>query len=464
MKPMNRKLVATLLSFLICLCAWSEGMPVVAPEEVGLSSERLERLTRAMEKGVEAEHFPGAVAAIARKGKIAYFETYGYQDREGGVPMDRDAIFRLASMTKAITGVAVMMLHEEGRFFLNDPVARFIPSFRDVQVAANGKLDSGKQAKDKDEWSGKDKDDKSSKDKKEWTQKDVEDWLAKNNKDRSGKDKESAPNTVPANRPITIRDLLRHTSGITYPSATIYEEGMDLGEMIDRLATVPLVAQPGTTWEYGMSTDVLARLVEVVSGMSFDDFLEERIFDPLGMKDTAFYVPKEKHARLVKIDMSGSEAKKKTEKWVAGDPYLSPPAVLGGGSGLVSTTMDYLRFCQMLLNNGELDGVRILGRKSVEMMHMDHMGDVDLNEFDPKLGYEPKFGLTFGVRRGPEVTGQLGSEGAYYWAGAAGTSFWIDPKEELVGVFMLNGINYNPDSRTSYSQLMELFTYQAIVD
>ena len=464
MQMICRKSIAFLLSCVICLSASAGGMPVVAPEEVGLSSERLERLTRAMEKGVEVGHLPGAVAAIARKGKIAYFETYGYQDREAGVPMDREAIFRLASMTKAITGVAVMMLHEEGRFFLNDPIERFIPAYANVQVAVDDGMDRGKKGKDKEDWAREDKDDAKSKKKEDWTQEDVEEWLAKNEKESSGKGKEGMSKTVPANRPITIRDLLRHTSGITYPSATIYEEGMDLGEMIDRLATVPLVAQPGTTWEYGMSTDVLARLVEVVSGMNFDEFLEERIFEPLGMKDTAFYVPKDKHARLVKIDMSGSEAKKKTEKWVAGDPYLSPPAVLGGGTGLVSTTMDYLRFCQMLLNNGELEGVRILGRKSVELMHMDHMGDVQPNEFHPKLGYQPKFGLTFGVRPAPSETGQLGSEGSYYWGGAAGTSFWIDPKEELVGVFMLNGINYNPDLSASYSQLMELFTYQAIVD
>jgi len=265
MVPLCRKLLAVLFSFLFCLSAGADGMSVVAPEEAGLSSDRLERLTRAMEKGVEAGHFPGAVAAIARNGKIVYFETYGYQDKAAGVAMDPNAIFRLASMTKAITGVAVMMLHEEGHFFLNDPVYRFMPAYRDVRVAVDGSQNSEKKAKAK-------------KDDKEWTAEEIEEWLAKNKKDGQGK--ESTTKTVPAKRPITIRDLLRHTSGITYPGKNFYEEGMDLGELIDTLATIPLVSHPGARWEYGMSTDVLARLVEVVSNMPFDDFLEQRIFTP----------------------------------------------------------------------------------------------------------------------------------------------------------------------------------------
>jgi CubicO group peptidase (beta-lactamase class C family) len=440
MELLCRKSIAILLSCLICLSAWAGGMPVVAPEEVGLSSERLERLTRAMEKGVEAGHFPGAVAAIARKGKIAYFETYGYQDREAGVPMDRDTIFRLASMTKAITGVAVMILYEEGHFFLNDPVAKFLPAFRDVQVAVNGERDSGKQAKDKDKSSGKAKE------------------------EVTAADKERDLKTVPANRPITIRDLLRHTSGMAYPDADIYEEGMNLGEMIDRLATVPLESHPGATWKYGLSTDVLARLVEVVAGMPFDQFIEERIFAPLDMKDTAFYVPKEKHSRLVKMDAPDSKEQKKSAKSPAADPHLSPPVILMGGTGLVSTTMDYLRFCQMLLNNGELEGKRILGRKAVELMRANHLGDLPLGYSDSKLGFRMRFGLTFGVKPGPGETGELGSEGSYYWGGAYGTSFWIDPAEQLIGVFMVNGVKYDEDFSTAYSQLLEHFTYQAIVD
>lgn len=237
---------------------------------------------------------------------------------------------------------------------------------------------------------------------------------------------------------------------------------MDLGEMIDRLAEAPLVFHPGTSWKYGMSTDVLARLVEVVSGMSFDDFLEKRIFEPLGMKDTAFYVPKENHSRLVKMQARKSKKRKKPGKSPATNPYLSPPAILMGGTGLVSTTMDYLRFSQMLLNNGELEGKRILGRKAVELMHTNHLGDIQFT--NPKLGHGMGFGLTFGVRPGPGQTGELGSEGSYYWGGAYGTSFWIDPAEELTGVFMVNGLKSAKAFSSNYGKMFELFTYQAIVD
>ena len=402
------KLALLVMGCLIGLSAWPTEFHVVAPEDVGLSSDRLERLTRAMENGVEEGHFPGAVAAIMRNGKIAYFETYGYRDRDAAAPTERDTIFRMASMTKPITGVAVMILFEEGHFSLNDPVSRFIPSFENVQVAV---------------------------------------------------DKE---NTVPSNRPITIRDLLRHTSGISYKKTKIYFEGTNLEEMIDWLATIPMIAHPGDSWEYGMSTDVLARLVEVVSGKSFDVFLEERIFNPLEMNDTGFYVPEENHSRLVKMHPFGSKGQSKTGRSSATDTYLSPPAILMGGTGLVSTTMDYLRFCQMLLNDGELDGQRILGRKAVELMHADHLGDIPST--DPKLDGGVKMGLTFGVKGDPGESGELGSEGSYFWAGAFGTSFFIDPNEALIGVFMVNGTGYGEESLAVYGPLFEHFAYQAIVD
>lgn len=446
MKLLHLKSIAVLLSCLIYQAAWAGGMPVVAPEEVGLSSERLERLTHAMQKGVEDGHFPGAVTAIARKGKIAYFEAYGYQDRKAGVPMDKDAIFRIASMTKAITGVAVMILYEEGHFFLNDPVARFLPAFQDATVAVDGEKETWKKGKDKGKWAGKDK--------KKWSDKDKANW--------SGKDKDKKNlKTVPANRPITIRDLLRHTSGVASPGKDSYVEGMDLGEMIDRAAEEPLMFHPGTSWRYGISTDVLARLVEVVSGMSFDNFIEERIFVPLGMKDTGFYIPKENHSRLVKMNARKSK-RKKPVKSPSGTPYLSPPTITMGGTGLVSTTMDYLRFCQMLLNNGELEGKRVLGRKAVELMHANHMGDIQST--NSKLGKGMGFGLTFGLRADPGVTGALGSEGSYYWGGAYGTTFWIDPAEELIGVFMGNGVRSAKAFSSNPGRLFEHFTYQAIVD
>jgi CubicO group peptidase (beta-lactamase class C family) len=233
--------------------------------------------------------------------------------------------------------------------------------------------------------------------------------------------------------------------------------------MIDKLAAQPLKSHPGTRFEYGLSIDVLARLVEVVSGQPFDEFIEERILNPLDMKDTGFYVPKEHATRLVKMPRTESDKKKGNESY-SEDSYLSPPVVLAGGSGLVSTTMDYLRFCLMLLNDGELEGERILGRKSIELMRANHMNDVAEKSTGKEMVGEFQFGLTFGVKGKPGDRGELGSEGSYYWGGAYGTTFWIDPKENLVGVFMVNGLNYDKGQTRPYSQMLEHFTYQAIVD
>jgi CubicO group peptidase (beta-lactamase class C family) len=452
---------------------WAEDFPRADPEDVGLSSDRLERFSAAMEKGIAAGHFPGAVAAVARNGKIAFFESYGLRDKEAGLPMNDDSIFRLASMTKAITGVAVMILYEEGRFSLHDPVSTFIPSFKDSRVLVGGvaipagvdrsDMKNWSQA-DLDQWLAENWDTLSDEDKKHWT-----DYYAANGKGAStGKAKltetwEDAK-TVPVNRPITIRDLLRHTAGISYVMGEIWAEGDDLGQMIDKLAAQPLKSHPGTRFEYGLSMDVLARLVEVVSGQPFDEFIKERIFDPLDMQDTGFQVPRDQAARLVKMPQDeGSD--KKGAKSSSEDAYISPPAVLMGGTGLVSTTMDYLRFCQMLLNNGELDGERILGRKSVELMHANHMNDV-AEKSGGKGSGDFHFGLTFGVKSKPGITGALGSEGSYYWGGAYGTSFWIDPKEDLVGAFRVNGLSGADEGgyNLPYSQMLEHFTYQAIVD
>jgi CubicO group peptidase (beta-lactamase class C family) len=454
--------------------AWAGDIPTVDPEVVGLSSERLERYSAAMEAGIEAGHFPGAVAAVARNGKIAFFESYGLRDKEAGLPMGDDAIFRIASMTKAITGVAVMMLYEEGHFSLNDPVLKYIPSFKNSRVLVGGVAVPGKsdKSKDKKDWSQADLDQwleenwetLSDEDKKKWT-----DYYAANGKGK-GKGKTELTETwedaetVAANRPITIRDLLRHTAGISYAMGDIWEEGDDLGQMIDKLAAQPLKSHPGTRFEYGLSIDVLARLVEVVSGQPFDEFIEERILNPLDMKDTGFYVPKEHATRLVKMPRTESGKKKGKESY-SEDSYLSPPVVLAGGSGLVSTTMDYLRFCLMLLNDGELEGERILGRKSIELMRANHMNDVAEKSTGKEMVGEFQFGLTFGVKGKPGDRGELGSEGSYYWGGAYGTTFWIDPKENLVGVFMVNGLNYEKEGYTRpYSQMLEHFTYQAIVD
>jgi CubicO group peptidase (beta-lactamase class C family) len=457
--------------------AWAEDMPTADPEDVGLSSERLERFSAEMEKGVEAGHFPGAVAAVARNGKIAFFESYGLRDKEAGLPMQDDSIFAIASMTKAITGVAVMILYEEGHFSLNDPVSKYIPAFKDSRVLVGGVEVPGKSdtSKDKKDWSQADLDrwlkenwdTLSDEEKQKWT-----DYYAANGKgDGKGKGKGKTAltetwedaETVPADRPITIRDLLRHTAGISYAMGDIWADGDDLGQMIDKLAAQPLKSQPGTRFEYGLSMDVLARLVEVVSGQSFDVFIKERIFDPLDMKDTGFWVPKEQAERLVKMKQEKSDDKG-SKKGMYETTYLQPPVVLMGGTGLVSTTMDYLRFCQMLLNNGELDGERILGRKAVELMHANHMNDVAEKSTGKAMVGEFQFGLTFGVKGEPGNRGELGSEGTYYWGGAYGTTFWIDPKEDLVGVFMVNGLSDYKSYDRPYSMMLEHFTYQAIVD
>jgi CubicO group peptidase (beta-lactamase class C family) len=458
--------VATLITCLMFTPAWAEDIPTADPEDVGLSTERLERFSAAMEKGVEAGHLPGAVAAVARNGKVAFFKSYGLRDKEAGLPMTDDSIFRIASMTKAITGVAVMILYEEGRFSLNDPVSNYIPSFKNPRVLVGGN-------KAGDESAGK----KNEKGQEAGTQEYDEQWL-KDNWDSLSEEEQAkvlasyydkgkgSPDaeTVPAKRPITIRDLLRHTAGLSYNPGKIWEPGDDLGTMIDNLAAKPLISHPGTRFEYGLSIDVLARLVEVVSRQSFDEFIKQRIFDPLDMNDTGFQVPMDQAARLVSMPTDESSSKK-DGKTYSEDSYLSPPAVLMGGTGLVSTTMDYLRFCQMLLNNGQLDGNRILGRKAVELMHVDHMNDVTDKNSGSKTGGDFHFGLTFGIDGKPGSRGELGSDGAYWWGGAYGTTFWIDPRENLVGVFMVNGLDDDKDyGRMPYSTMLKHFTYQAIVD
>ncbi len=423
MKQMYRA-VFPLVFLTICVSAWGQGIPVVEPESIGLSSERLERLTRVMQEHVDEKRIPGAVCLIARKGKIGYFETFGTQDMEDGTPMEEDTIFRIYSMSKAITGVAVMMLNEENRFFLNEPVSKYLPELGGMPVAV------------------------------EETDPDTG---------------ERTITTVPSERDMTIRDLLRHTAGVTYGDGKVGKSYRDAGmgdrditiaQMVERLGKASLEFQPGTAWHYGLSIDVLGRLVEVASGMAFDEFLEERIFGPLGMKDTAFYVPVQKHKRLVTLYSPVGEGKIQLSTSPAQDGYLTPPVRLSGGGGLVSTAMDYLRFCQMLANNGELDGVRILGRKAVELMRTDHLGDI-AKEGGLIGSAGSGFGLTFAVNLDPGKMGSLGTAGEYSWGGAAGTRFWIDPVEELVGVFMVNIL---PHTNLPYGNEFHLLTYQAIVD
>ena len=413
-----------LLPLLIANLA-AQTIPSANPTQVGLAKDRLARIAPHMNKQIEMNRMSGAVGLVLRNGKAAYFEPWGYMDRDAKKPMRKDAIFRMYSMTKAVTGVAVMMLMEEGRFFLNEPVSKYLPEFAKPRVAV---IDKGRVS-----------------------------------------------STEPAEREITIRDLLRHTSGVVDYSgpldnegkaylekANLYQPDIDLAEVVRRIARIPLVHQPGTTFHYGYSIDVLGRLVEVVSGKPFDQFLEEGIFKPLGMADTAFYVPETKLDRFVTLDAPSLDGTVKRAPDASQQAYRKKPAAALGGQGLFSTAIDYGRFCQMLINNGTLDGKRILGRKSVELMSTDHLGTLarasGIATLPPGIG----FGLTFAVTQDPGRIGQLASAGEYFWSGAAGTRFWIDPKEKMVTIFMVNIFPHF--SSTDLGSQFKLLVYQSIAD
>ncbi|MCE2557163.1 MAG: beta-lactamase family protein [Acidobacteria bacterium] len=391
----------------------------VAPEEVGMSSDRLERLNGAMQRLVDDGLLAGITTMISRHGKVAHFGTFGHQNIEDGVEMSEDTIFRIYSMTKPITGVALMILYEEGEFRLSDPVHRYIPEFEGLVVA-----------------------------------------------------KEDGPNgqpiTEPADHPMTIRELMAHTAGLSYGifsqsqvdalynEANVLDNDSTLKNMIDKLSKIPLRQQPGSMWHYSVAVDVQGYLVEVLSGQRFDEFLNERIFGPLGMNDTAFHVAADKADRFSQVYTHDADGNLMAQEGFGGRrDYLDPPNFLSGGGGLVSTTMDYMRFSQMLLNGGELDGVRILAPSTVKLMHLNHLPR-ELKEMSPGTG----FGLDFAVVLDPVAADGI-SKGEYYWGGAAGTWFWIDPKEDLVFVGMIQ--HFGP-RRPDVRSLSRRLTYQAILE
>jgi CubicO group peptidase (beta-lactamase class C family) len=426
MKTFVRLCVALLALFSVVQA--QQVLPQLAPAEVGFAKDRLDRIRVRMEKEIAENRLSGGIGLIARRGKIAYFETYGMADKEAGKPMTRDAIFRIYSMTKAVTGVAVMILYEEGRFSLTDPVSRYLPEFTTMKVAVEKTDPTGKR------------------------------FLS---------------HTVPAERQITILDLLRHTSGFNYDGPrdekgeSVYQRmqlnlvwGADfpLSEFVKRLAQAPLVHQPGTTWDYSYSMDVLGRLVEVVSGQSLDQFYADRILKPLRMEDTSFYVPEPKWNRLVTMYTLTPDGTITRAPEAMQEGARKKPILLLGGAGLMSTAMDYARFVQMLVNGGELDGVRILSPRTVDLMRTDVLGNMRrANDFLPPRGYG--FGLTFAVNRGPAETASIVSKGEYNWGGAAGTSFWIDPQEKLTGVMMIQTL-LDLTKAGTFKQL----AYQAIVE
>jgi len=421
MKRLSAPITALVALFLTTF-VWADALPSAKPEQVGLSSERLARVTQVLKAEIAKGQYPGAVVLVARKGRIAYFEGLGERDPAAGASMPTDAIFRLYSMTKPFTSVAAMMLVEEGRLVLSDPVSKYLPPL--------GKLEVSVPRFDPD----------------------------------TGK---AVYALIPAEREMTIQDLLRHTSGLVYAGFTGHARVKELygkvgvdwrdvspAEQIERLAKVPLAHQPGTAWEYGLSTDVLGRVIEVVSGTTLGGFLAERLFAPLKMTDTAFLVPKDKVGRLAQPFQTDRATGKPIELL---DVTVSQKND-AGGAGSAGTAEDYARFLQMLLGGGQLDGVRLLGRATVSHMTADHLGDIRVAS--PILARGYTFGLGFAIRKETGLNPVTGSAGEYRWGGAAGTAFWVDPKEQMIVVFMTQNA---PGPARGYDRQLFLQLIQAAI-
>jgi CubicO group peptidase (beta-lactamase class C family) len=392
------------------------------PPDSGLSTERIQRLDRVIDDAIARKQIAGVIMLLKRDGKDVYLKTYGMQDIEAGKPMRTDTIFRIASMSKAITVVGALMLYEEGKFLLHDPVGKYIPAFKKSLVAIPAPAGSPENVK----------------------------FI-----------------TVEAKRPMTIRDLMCHTSGLSYgggPAGALYEKAKlndwyfadhdeTIGEAMQRLATIPLSGQPGENFIYGFSIDLLGYLIEVVSGQPLDRYLEERIFKPLGMVDTCFYLPPEKADRLMPVYGLQDGKLFLKEANATSDNLKGPRKCFSGGAGLLSTVNDYGRFLQMLLNGGELDGVRILGPKTVELIRQNHTGT--MYNWDTNA-----FGLGFWVNKDLGVYGELGSEGAYGWGSAYNPQFFIDPKERMVGLFLTQLM---PAGDSDLNKKFKVLSYQALI-
>jgi CubicO group peptidase (beta-lactamase class C family) len=421
--------------------AWSQvnllGLEQAPPEQVGVSKEKLGRIHDALQESIADGKLAGTVVLVARKGKLIYADAAGFQDKDEGKPMALDSIFRIYSMTKPVVSIAAMMLVEDGKIELTDPVSKFFPAFKGQQVSV-ARAD--------------------------------------------GEFARMTYTTVPADREIIVQDLLRHTAGLAYGEITLnapvkdaytkaglYLPGVrdydarDLtpAEEVERLAKAPLAHQPGTVWEYSLAVDLLGRVVEAASGKRLADFLAQRLFEPLKMQDTGFWVPGAKMDRVAQplaVDFASGQPIKVID--VSKEPKND-----SGGAGGVSTAADYLRFAQMLLNGGQLDGTRVLSRTTVALMTSDHLGTRIAAPVTPSElllgtpGYT--FGLGFAVRQGAGVAGVPGSAGEFMWAGYAGTYFWVDPKEELVVVYMSQAPS---TARAYYRKLVKQLVYAAIVN
>ena len=411
----------------------AQPLPMAKPEQVGMSSQKLAKVSDALKKEVADGSFRGAVVMVARKGKLVYQDAVGMQT--ASAKMTPDAIFRVYSMTKPLVSVAAMILVEDGVIQLTDPVGKFLPGFDKMQVSVAGKTPEGT----------------------------------------------AGYTLVPQERQMTVQDLLRHTSGLAYGEITtnapvkeglekagVYRKELDFDarnltpdEEIAKMAAVPLAFQPGTAWNYSLSTDMLGRVVERASGKRLADFLEERLFKPLKMNDSGFWVPAGKMPRV-------AESLEKDRFAGRGFPLIdvsTQPKNDSGGAGGVSTAADYLRFCQMMMNGGTLEGKRVLSRTTVRLMTSDHLGSSMALPMDPGLlllgtkGYT--FGLGFSVRTGDGIAGVPGSAGEFMWAGYGGTYFWVDPKEQVTAVLMTQAAS---PQRAYFRKLVKQLVYQAIVD
>lgn len=417
-------LTSLLLGFVLVLApslyANERDLSRADPEEVGLSADGVEDLAAAMRKEVDQGNLAGVVSALMRNGKLVHLDAYGYQNLEEEVPVSEDTIFRIFSMTKPVTGVALMMLMEEGKFSMDDAVSQYIPELANLEVA-------------------------------------IEDGPG------------GFPVTEPATHEMTIRELMSHTGGLTYGmfsrsqvdsqyvAANILDAEGDLKDMIDKLANIPLRQQPGTQWHYSVSVDVQGYLVEVLSGMTFEQFLQERIFEPLGMDDTGFSVPDNKRDRFATMYQSGAEGLVAPQDGLGGD-YQHPVTFHGGGGGLASTIHDYMKFTQMLANGGELNGVRILSPESVEIMRSNQLPE-GMAEIPGYPGNQ--FGVDFAIVTDPARNDGM-SEGSYWWWGIGGTWFWIDPVEDLVFIGMIQ--NRNLGYARQLQGISKRMVYGAIVD
>ncbi len=441
----QRALLAPVLVALLTACATpvtTTGpgqigrIEAAAPEAAGFSSERLARVTTAFKTEVDRGGVPGVVIAVARRGKLVYHEAIGFQDKAAGTPLNRDAIFRIYSMTKPLTSLAAMILVEEGKIQLTDPVSKFLPAFANMQVTTTRREADGRMVNE----------------------------------------------LAPASRQMLVHDLFRHTAGLAYgevtPNAVVKEAYTKAGlfkpnaidfdtrdlspaEFNERLSKQPLVGHPGQMWQYSLATDLLGRVVEAASGQRLSAFLEDRVFRPLAMKDTAFHVPPEKMPRLAQ-----PFARPASGPFVSPQIDVSrPPGNDSGGAGAVGTAIDYLRFGQAMLNGGSLDGQRIVSRPTTELMMSDHTGDrpsVPALPSELLLGTQGYgFGLGFLVRTSAGMAAVPGNPGEAMWAGYGGTYFWIDPKEQLVAVLMSQG---PAATRAYYRKMVKTLVYQAITD